>query len=523
VRRVLLLLFGVALLVWVGATVVLARRERSGPLHAEFEIAGGVPATLYLPEPAVPGASGLPPPPPRGERPPAVVLAHGFASDHILLSGLARRLAQNGYAVLAIDLRGHGANRNPIPDGRGRPDWLFQDLSAAVEYLRGSPYVDGSRIALIGHSMGAFAALDFATRDSGLDGVVAISGAQTLVGPYRPANVLFLFASADPPGLQERATALAADLAGTDRVEDGKTYGDLAHGTAVRLEEVPGVNHLTIVFSTSTASRVLRWLDAVFRVDRASEAPPDLTDRRLAPFAVAMLGGLVLLAGVGWTCGGLSHGLEERPARGGAAGLLILAAGLLLAMAVLAVGVPAAFLSLEVGDVVVSLFAVAGGLLLCAGSLRARPIPVRELGLALGPGAAGAVGVYFLLTPLGVVGHRTAPTAERLLVAVGAAVLLLPFFLAFEAVLRRGGLVRATVLGVSGRILVVAALVGGVRLGVIPPVVMLMVPTLAVLFLLFEVFASGVYAASRNWLVIAVAESSWLAWLVAILMPLRAG
>jgi len=283
------------------------------------------------------------------------------------------------------------------------------------------------------------------------------------------------------------------------------------------------VNHLTIVFSTSTASRVLRWLDGVFRLDQAAEVPPDLADRRLAPFAVAMFGALVLLAGVGWTCGGLAQGLEERPARGGAMGLVILAAGLLLAMAVLAVGVPAAFLSLEVGDVVVSLFAVAGGLLLCAGALRARSIPLRELRLALAPGAVGAAGVYLLLTPLGVVGHRTAPTAERLLVAAGAAVLLLPFFLAFEAVLRRGGLVRATLLGVSGRILVVAAVVLGVRMGVIPPVVMLMVPMLVVLFLLFEVFASGAYAASRNWLVIAVAESGWLAWLVAILMPLRAG
>jgi len=522
VRLVLPLLFGVALMLWVGATVVLARRERSGPVHADLEIAAGVPATLYLPATAVPGAPALPAPPPRGERPPAVLLAHGFASDRILLSSLARRLAQSGYAVLTIDLRGHGANRNPIPDGRARPDWLFQDVSAAVEFLRGSPYVDGSRIALIGHSMGAFATLDFATRDSGLDGVVAISGAQTLVGPYRPANVLFLFASADPPGLQARATALAADLAGTDRVEDSKTYGDLARGTAVRLEEVPGVNHLTIVFSASTAARVLRWLDAVFRVERAS-APPDLADRRLAPFGVAMFGALVLLAGVGWTCGGLAHGLEERPARGGAAGLVVLAAGLLLAQAVLAVGVPLAFLSLEVGDVVVSLLALAGGLLLCAGALRARPIPFGELRLALAPGAVGAAGVYLLLTPLGVVGHRTAPSAERLLAAAGAAVLLLPFFLAFEAVLRRGGLVRATLLGVSGRIVVVAALVVGVRLGVVPPVVMLMVPMLVVLFLLFEVFASGAYAASRNWLVIAVAESGWLAWLVAVVMPLRAG
>jgi hypothetical protein len=191
-------------------------------------------------------------------------------------------------------------------------------------------------------------------------------------------------------------------------------------------------------------------------------------------------------------------------------------------MAVLAVGVPAAFLPLEVGDVVVSLLAVAGGLLLCAGSLRGAPIPLQELRLALAPGAVGFAGIYLLFMPFGVVGHRTAPTAERLGVAAGAALLLLPFFLGFEAALRRGGRLAATLLGVSGRILVVVALLVGVRLGVVPPVVMLMVPMLVILFLVFEVFASGVYAASGNWLVIAVTESAWLAWLAASVLPLRA-
>ena len=517
------LVLGVAFFVYLGAALVLAKRERGGPAHADLEIAGGIPATLYLPAEPVPGTSGLPVPFPRGQRPPAVVLVHGFAGDRNMLSSLARRLAQSGYAVLAIDVRGHGANRNPVPDGRARPDWLFSDLSAAVEYLRGSPYVDGSRIALIGHSMGAGAVLDFATRDSGVDGVVAISGVQVLVGPYRPPNTLFLFASADPPWLKARAVALAGQLAGVDSAEEGTTYGDLARASAVRHEEVPGVNHLTIVFSPETVSRILRWLDAVFRIDRSPASHADLADPRLAPLGAAMVGALLLLGGIGFACGRLAHRLEERPARGGGLGLVRLVAGLGVAMAVLAVGVPAAFLSLEVGDVVVSLFAVAGGLLLCVAVLRGSPIPLRELRFALVPGAIGFAAVYLLLMPLGVVGHRMVPTAQRLVVLAAAALLLLPFFLAFEAALRRGSPIRATLLGVSGRALIVAVLIVGVRVGVVPPVVMLMVPLLVSLFVLFEVFATGVYAASSNWLVIAVTESTWLAWVAATVFPLRAG
>jgi dienelactone hydrolase len=514
--------WGAVLVAWLGAMVVLATRERRGPVHGDLEIAGGVPATLYLPAEPVVGTTALPPPLPRGERPPAVLLVHGFAADRILMSSLARRLAQNGYAVLAIDVRGHGGNRNPFPDGRARPDWLEQDLSAAVEYLRSSPYVDGSRLAILGHSMGAGAVLDFATRDSGIDGVVAVSGAQNLLGPYRPPNVLLLLASGDPAGIQERAAALAAHLANVDSAQDGKTYGDLARGTGVRLEEVPGADHLTILFSRAAASRILDWLDAVFHTSRGAAPAWTLNDPRLAAFSVALAAALVLVVGLAFVCGRLAHGLERRPAQGASSGLALLGVALVLAVAVLSVGVPAAFLPLEVGDVVVSLLAVAGGVLLCTGSLRGSSIPVRELRLALPPGAVGFAGVYLLLMPLGVVGHRTAPTSERVCVAAVATLLLLPFFLAFEAALRRGHLVGATLLGVSGRILVIVAMVVGVRVGVVPPVVMLMVPLLVILFLLFEVFAWGVYATSGNWLVIAVTESAWLAWLAASVLPLRA-
>ena len=64
-RLAIRLLFGAAFLVWAGATALLAMRDRTGPVHADLEIASGVPATLYLPSEAVPGTSMLPPPLPR--------------------------------------------------------------------------------------------------------------------------------------------------------------------------------------------------------------------------------------------------------------------------------------------------------------------------------------------------------------------------------------------------------------------------------------------------------------------------
>ena len=134
---------------------------------------------------------------------------HGFASDRLGVSSLARRLAASGYAVLSFDASGHGQNRNPFQRSFGRADVFENDLAAAVSFLRGHPHVDGERIAVMGHSMGAGAALDHATRDSGLDAVVLISGGWTTWGPHTPRNALFIYAAGDPEPIRERSREIA--------------------------------------------------------------------------------------------------------------------------------------------------------------------------------------------------------------------------------------------------------------------------------------------------------------------------
>jgi dienelactone hydrolase len=59
---------------------------------------------------------------------------------------------------------------------------LHRLLTAAEATSRtASPHVDGSRIVVMGHSMGAGASLDYATRVSSIDGAVMISGGSRLV------------------------------------------------------------------------------------------------------------------------------------------------------------------------------------------------------------------------------------------------------------------------------------------------------------------------------------------------------
>ena len=513
----------IAFACFLAALVWLGHLERGGPAHGELVLAGGVPATLYLP--GAPGGSGSAAfldPPPRDERPPAVVLMHGFAGDRLSLSVLARRLAGAGYAVLALDARGHGENRNPLPRGFVRADAFYDDFAAAVDHLRASPFVDGSRLAVMGHSMGAGAALDFATRDSGLDAAVMVSGGWRLDGPYRPPNALFLVAEGDPAPIRDRAAALVARLAEAERAEPGRAYGSFASATSTELAVVQGADHLSIVWRADAAAQTIAWLDSAFGISRAPGPAP--SDPRLAALFAMALAFALALPGLGLLVAWLAPSREALPGALRARNLALLALALAGAMPLLATGTPAEILSAEVADAVVALFALAGvGLLLwlrwrepglLAWTLRD---PLRSL-LAAG---VGLLAVFAMTAPFGVVVHRATLTPERLVVFAMCAAGFFPFSLAFACLLRRGTPLGAALFALAGRALVVALLVAGVALGVLPFVLVLMLAPLCGVFAMLELLAAFAYARSRNLLAIALLDAAWLAAVTAALMPVR--
>ncbi len=520
-RRPRILISAVALDVLHLIFSLLGRMQAGGPPHSDLELAGGVPATLYVPGTSE-GRHFLPDPAPRGERPPGVVLAHGFASDRAGVSVLARSLAAAGYSVLSIEFRGHGANRNAFAAGRGRDDFLFQDLAAAVEYLRGSPYADGSRIALMGHSMGAGAVLEYGSRDPGIDGLVLISGGWRMTGPYPPPNTLFLYAEGDPERIRARTLAVGERLADRRGLENGRVYGEFQRGSAVSRVEVPGADHASIVTNSRAVGEIVGWLDRIFEVERSSPARRE--DPRLG---LAMLGYLVfalVLPGLGALIGRLAPVPARAAQRGRPLDLGLLALVLVATLPLFAVGRLGAFLPLEVADVIVPHLALAGLCLLIALQLTGRFDPASLLRGARGALAASVIGlvaIYALLAPLGIVIHRLTLTPERAAVGLLSMLLLLPFTYVFNEVLRRGNLLEASGLCLAGRFLVVGILWLGVATGVTSGVVLLMLPMLAFLFVLFELLSASIYATTRSIATIALIEAGWLAWIFAAVLPIR--
>ena len=506
--------FTVAGVVLVLAAVVLLLRlgdqERGGPAHGELSIGEGLPATLYLPEDAEDDGD-LPAPRPADERPPVVVVAHGYSADRASMSGLARSLAEAGYAVLSIDLRGHGSNTN-----RFQGD-LRDDIDAAVDWAQTSPYVDGDQLAVLGHSMGAGAVLDFATLDGRPKAVVPLSGGWIVNDGVVPANTLFVVASGDPGRIHDRQEELAEDLA--------------AAGGAVAQEEIGGTDHITVLRDDDTVAAVTAFLDPILGVERAEGETPGIVDPRYGTALLYLIVVLALVAMLGSIVGRAAPGGPPADVPTPAwAGFALVAGALLVTTPLLGVG---GWDPLPLGasqPIILHLglaAAVLWGLRVLAargqvpepvaGWLGQRPwLTLRGAGWT-GLAAAGAIVV--LLVPLAPVFHRLVPTPPRAVYWLVLSAVALPFFAAYHALVRTRSEWWGVALGALGRVVLLVVLLVGLALGALPSVIALVLPLLVLQYVLLELFAAPCWAGSRNTTVLALVDAVILGWMAAVLSP----
>ena len=93
---------------------------------------------------------------------PTIVLVHGLTASHHDWGPIAPKLVDAGYRIVAIDQRGHG-NSTAGTAGYGSIQ-LGTDLANVFTAL------DLNAVSLVGHSMGAMAAMGFATRHKSVFG-----------------------------------------------------------------------------------------------------------------------------------------------------------------------------------------------------------------------------------------------------------------------------------------------------------------------------------------------------------------
>jgi pimeloyl-ACP methyl ester carboxylesterase len=112
-------------------------------LHASFEMPVGVPAPI-----------------------PAILLLHGYGEDRSAWKDFSKELLNRGWAVMSLDLRGHGESK--VKNGRSiqaSPDWRTNvhefpvDLDPALDWLKSRPRINNNKIVVIGFDVGANLAL----------------------------------------------------------------------------------------------------------------------------------------------------------------------------------------------------------------------------------------------------------------------------------------------------------------------------------------------------------------------------
>ncbi len=117
---------------------------------------------------------------------PTVVFVHGAAHDHGVFALQSRYFAFHGRNVLAVDLPGHGRSEGPpLRSVEAIADWLAALLDA----------VGARDAAIIGHSMGALAALEAAARHPARVAKLALLG---LAVPMAVSEALLAAAHDEP-------------------------------------------------------------------------------------------------------------------------------------------------------------------------------------------------------------------------------------------------------------------------------------------------------------------------------------
>jgi pimeloyl-ACP methyl ester carboxylesterase len=440
-----------------------------------------------------------------GDRP-LVLIGHGVAGSRVIMRGFALTMAHAGYNVAMWDFAGHGSNPLPLPADR-ESDTLVKDAEAALLVAQENGLGTTGQVAVLGHSMGSGMALSYGVMHPETMATIAVSPVDRPITQQLPRNLLLL-----AEGLDQRFVRNAEELLQTA----GGPGGDVLAGTARRMVIVPGVEHITILFSPSAHQEARQWLDSTFGIQPQAQ---EYTDRRIWWYVLGLVGTLLMFWSIAPLVTGDDVEYYEQPTMPLLRRIGALIVGALGATSILYVLSQAGLqindlLGLLVGGYMLVWFAIVGTLsMLLLGRMPAQVVWPAILGgllvfatLWLGVGLLGSyVWLPWLLIP------------KRLILWPLGVVLSLPWLLAVaQSMLPTGRLGRfAWWLGYS--VILVGALFLSIRLN----------PELSFLILIAPVFPvilglHAIAASPYRWrTTFALGGALFIGWLVLAVFPLQ--
>jgi len=169
-----------------------------------------------------------------------VILLHKFASDKSEFTSFANELNSKGYAVIAMDFRGHGESttrngKTVTWNSFTNADFndMVKDVAAAREWLANKGY---DEFAIVGASIGANTALNYAVNDSAVKTIVLLSPGLEFKGIVTNQTIrnftkpIFIVASNEDTYSARSATILYESTQGKKEI---KLYDGAGHGVAM--------------------------------------------------------------------------------------------------------------------------------------------------------------------------------------------------------------------------------------------------------------------------------------------------
>lgn len=215
-----------------------------------------------------------------------VIILHGWGSNAEQMLPLAQPLHRAGLNVLLFDARNHGASDGDTFSSLPR---FAEDLGAAIAWLRRRHPPRSARIAVLGHSVGAGAALFEATRNPVIDAVISIGAfadpaqltERYLARLHLPRFVVELtkryvewvigyrFATIAPVNSIRRTPCpvllVHGDQDQTVPIEDARRIAAAADPARVRLLVVAGAEHDSVDKIEAHADELLAFLGSTCR------------------------------------------------------------------------------------------------------------------------------------------------------------------------------------------------------------------------------------------------------------------
>ncbi len=515
--------FGFALWQVSDATAGLQRLDMSVP--AVRPGAPSIPILLYRP---------------RGKATGIAIVAHGYAADKELMQGFAIEFARLGLAAYSLDFPGHGEASDRLNTDR---TLLEDSLQAVYNYAQqqASHAGEPTRTVLLGHSMGAGAvtlfALDRADDATDVRAVIAVSPAMSdadlaRLSPTSPRNLLMMAGSTDLPvsvhgtnvGVANASKGLTPDAA------DPAAFGDWGKGNARKAALFDGLNHITILLAADPRTEATTWAARSFNLP----LPAPANNAREGWTAMMMLAAIVATFPFASL---LAVFAPRRPftprfmPQVTLGYMMLLVVGSVLALLTLSLFNPLDWLGLALVPYLASYFFIAGGIIWLVLRLwLPTSLPRFQLEGVAGGFVVAVIGwlFWYLVYGLGTTFALfrlsfSGNTLDRLGIMLIVTLAVFPFTSADDAVWRgwqeNGRLWLGIFGGIVSKLVVFAALLLAIALDPALGFLGIVLPILALLFIVAQLFSTALYAATRNIWASAWWDALFLAWVLVMLFP----